>query len=57
MAKKKVGDVLEDIFGARDAGEPTHRPRWVSYWTHGVAEVGVDVELAELAGPPLSITL
>lgn len=38
VAKKKVGDVLEDIFGARDAGEPTHRPRWVSYWTHGVAE-------------------
>lgn len=40
LAKKKAMDLYEDIFGPKNPGDPTHRPRWMGYWTHAVAEVG-----------------
>jgi hypothetical protein len=39
LAKKKAVDLYEDVFGPWNRDDLTHRPRWMEYWTHGVAEV------------------
>jgi hypothetical protein len=42
LAKKKAVDLCEDVFVPWNRctdDDLTHRPRWMEYWTHGVAEV------------------